>query len=197
MPTITWRALPRSRVWLLLLLVVGCAQQPAVEHKPVPPPPPELPALPATLINDPDCPGCLAVTVTLRPDGSYLVREQLGASEFYDFGRWRYAQGTLELAGDRGTRKHRLASFRKSGEVERLRGPFRMVGLYDGATFKECRTGAAWKFSDTNAAKTLSSEFAKTGEKAVLVAIDAQLEGSPETLRVFRSPALLDKKACP
>jgi hypothetical protein len=178
------------------LLLAGCARQPGVERKPEPPPA-ELPALPATLINDPDCPGCLAVTVTLRPDGSYLVREQLGASEFYDFGRWRYADGTLELAGDRGTRKHRLASFRKSAQVERLRGPFRMIGVYDGTTFKECRTGAAWRFSATNAAKTLSSEFARSGEKTMLVALDAQLEGSPELLRVFRQPTLLDQKACP
>jgi hypothetical protein len=78
-----------------------------------------------------------------------------------------------------------------------LRGPFRMVGLYDGATFKECRTGISWTFSDTNAAKTLNSEFVKSGEKAVLVALDAQLDGSPEMLRMFRPPARLDKKACP
>jgi hypothetical protein len=198
MPTITWRALPRSRVWLLLLLA-GCAQPPERAPVPVPPPPAqvELAPLPATYVDDPACPGCLAVTVTLRPDGSYLVREQLGASEFYDFGRWRYADGMLELAGDRSTRRHRLASFRKSAEVERLRGPFRMVGLYDGATFTECRTKLKWPLSATRAAETLQNDFEKKQSAPALVALDAQFEGSPETLRVLRPATLLDKKVCP
>jgi hypothetical protein len=156
-----------------------------------------LPALPATLINDPDCPGCLAVTLTLRPDGSYLVRDQLGASEFYDFGRWRYAGGTLELVGDRGTSRYPLASFRKSAKVEQLRGPFRMVGMYDGKTFKECRTGLAWKLDDTRAAENLRTDIVKAQGHPVLVALDAQFEGSPEMLRVFRPAAVLDASTCP
>ena len=59
-------------------------------------------------MDEPDCPA--SVTLTLRPDGAYLLRDQLGASEFYDFGRWRYAEGTLVLTGDRDTRLYQLES---------------------------------------------------------------------------------------
>jgi NlpE C-terminal OB domain len=135
--------------------------------------------------------------VTLRADGSYLLRDQLGASEFYDFGRWRYAGGTLELAGDRDTRSYPLASFRKSPRVERLRGPFRLVGIYDGVLFKECRTGAAWRLAQTRAADTLKGELQKAQGAPVLVSLDAQFEGAPEVLRVLRPAAVLDARACP
>jgi hypothetical protein len=179
------------------LLAAACATPlPTKEEKAKPAPLP-LPPLPATLVNDPECPGCLAVTVTLRPDGSYLGRDQLGASEFYDFGRWRYAEGTLELVGDRGAKRYALASFRKKAEVEELRGPFRMVGIYDGNTFKECRTGLAWKLDDTRAAETLRAEAARAQGRAVLVALDAQFAGAPEVLRVFRPAAVLDASSCP
>jgi hypothetical protein len=181
----------------MLMLLAGCAQPPAPVAPAAPEKPVELPALPATFVNEPDCPGCLGVTLTLRPDGSYLVRDQLGASEFYDFGRWRYADGTLELAGDRDARRYRLAAFRKRPEVERLRGPFRMVGLYDGSTFKECRTGLGWALSATRAAETLHINFQKQQGKPVLVALDAQFEGAPETLRVLRPATLLKGTVCP
>jgi hypothetical protein len=189
--------LPRfSGLFAALLLAAGCAQQPAKqEEKKLAPEP--LPTLPATLVNDPDCPGCLGVTLTLRPDGAYLLRDRLGASEFYDFGRWRYAEGTLELLGERDRRRYALAQFRKAAQVERLVGPFRMVGVYDGATFKECRTGLAWKLSDTRAAENLKAEVAKAQGNPVLVTIDAQLEGTPEMLRFFRPASVLDARACP
>ena len=90
--------------WLFALLA-ACAQAPQKQEQPKPAPPPAPSALPATYVNDPDCPRCLAVTVTLRPDGAFLLRDQLGESEFYDFGAWRYADGTLELAGGRDTRR--------------------------------------------------------------------------------------------
>jgi hypothetical protein len=153
--------------------------------------------LPATYVNDADCPGCLEVTLTLRPDGAYLLRDQLGASEFYDFGRWRYAEGVLELAGDRDTRRYPLRNFRQRAQVEPLRGPFRMVGRYDGSTFRECRTGIAWPLAPTRAAETLKEEFVKGQGATVLVALDAQLEGKPEVLRVFRPASLLDARSCP
>jgi hypothetical protein len=191
--------LPRfSGVLIALLAVAGCVQpdeRPRAE-KPKPPPAP-LPALPATVVNEPDCPGCLAVTLTLRPDGSYLLRDQLGASEFYDFGRWRYADGLLELIGDRGTRRFQLNDFRRTDKVETLRGPFRMVGVYDGATFKECRTGLAWKLAETRAAENLKSEVVKAQGHPVLVALDAQFEGAPEMLRVLRPASVLDARSCP
>jgi NlpE C-terminal OB domain len=190
--------LPRSSGFLAAaLLVAACAQSPDAPDEKAAPAPQALPPLPATFVNDPDCPGCLAVTVTLRSDGSYLLRDQLGASEFYDFGRWRYAGGTLELAGDRDTRSYPLASFRKSARVERLRGPFRLVGIYDGVTFKECRTGAAWRLAQTRAAETLKGELQKAQGAAVLVSLDAQFEGAPEVLRVLRPAAVLDARACP
>jgi hypothetical protein len=157
----------------------------------------ELPPLPATYINDADCPGCLEVTLTLRADGSYLVRDQLGAAEFYDFGRWRYVDGVLELAGGRDARRYPLHSLRRAAQVETLRGPFRMLGLYDGATFKECRTGLAWKLAATRAAEVLQQEYMKRPEKPALVSLDAQFEGAPEMLRVLRPASVLDARSCP
>ncbi|HEX5768570.1 MAG TPA: hypothetical protein VFX94_10080, partial [Burkholderiales bacterium] len=143
--------MPRYKGWIAAaLFVAACAEQPAPKEE-VTPPPPDLPPLPASFVHEPECPGCLAVTLTLRPDGAYLLRDQLGASEFYDFGRWRYAEGTLELAGDRDTRRYAFKDLRHASRVEPLRGPFRMVGLYDGTSFKECRTGLAWSLADTRA----------------------------------------------
>ena len=182
---------------MAVLLLAACAREPAPRQESKPPPPPALPPLPATLVHEPECPGCLAVTMTLRPDGAFLLRDQLGASEFYDFGRWRYAEGTLELAGDRDTRRYELKNLRETPQVERLRGPFRLVGVYDGAMFKECRTGLAWKLADTRAAEGLKDQIVKAQGNPVLVALDAQFEGSPEVLRVFRPPAVLDARACP
>ena len=159
--------------------------------------PATLPALPATYVNDPGCPGCLAVTLTLRPDGSYLVRDTLGASEFYDFGRWRFVDGMLDLSGGRDARRYPLHSLRRAAQVEMLRGPFRLIGHYDGATFKECRTGLAWELADTRAAKVLKDEFMNRQSAQALVALDAQFDGSPEKLRVLRPAALLDARTCP
>jgi hypothetical protein len=156
-----------------------------------------LPPLPATLVLQPECPGCLAVTMTLRPDGAYLLRDELGASEFYDFGRWRYADGTLELSGDRDTRRYPLKALTQSSGVEPLRGPFRLIGVYDGAVFKECRTGLAWKLVDTRAAEALREQIVKAQGNPVLVALDAQFEGSPEMLRFVRPAAVLDARGCP
>ena len=159
-------------------------------------PPATLGALPATYVSQSGCPGCLAATITLRPDGGFLLRDQLGASEFYDFGRWRLADGTLELAGDRDTRTYPLANLRRAAKVEALRGPFRMAGLYDGARFKECLTGISWGFADTRAAQTLRQQFGKQPDPA-LVSLDAQIEGSPEALRILRPATLHNARACP
>jgi hypothetical protein len=184
-----------------LILLAGCAQQEAgrqdgekTASEALPPAPATAPA---TYIREAGCPGCLEVTLTLRADGSYLLRDQLGASEFYDFGRWRYTDGVLELAGDRDTRSYQLRQFRKSAAVEPLRGPFRMVGLYDGKMFKECRTGVAWPLASTQAAERLKGELLKAQGRPVLVALDAQLEGKPEVLRVFRPASVLDARNCP
>jgi len=192
--------LPRSRSVLVLAgLLLGCAQPPT--EKPAAPrqdpSPATLGALPATYVDDAGCPGCLAATVTLRPDNSFLLREQLGSSEFYDFGKWRYADGKLELAGDRDTRTYPVTALRRAEKVEALRGPFRMVGLYDGTCFKECRTGLAWSFAETRAAEALQQEFRKQPGGPVLVSLDAQFEGSPEALRVFRTPTVLNSRTCP
>ena len=193
--------MPRFRglIAAAVLLGAACAQEPPArqETKPDAPAPAALAPLPATYINDPDCPGCLAVTITLRPDGSFLMRDRLGASEFYDFGRWRYGEGTLELAGDRDTRRYRLAELRKSPRPESLRGPFRLVGLYDGRSFRECRTGLAWTLAQTRAAEALKGELVKAQGSAVLVALDAQFEGTPEVLRVLRPATVLDARTCP
>ena len=183
-----------------------------MQDKPAAPEKPgELPALPATFVNSPGCPGCLGVTVTLRPDGSYLVRELVGASEFYDFGRWRRVDGILELDGGRDApRRYALrgqaldsqpgtqgGDLTRAPQVEALRGPFRMIGTYDGDAFLECRTGIAWRFAPTRAAETLKAELGKRQTPRALVALDAQFEGSPEVLRVLRPATLLNGSACP
>jgi hypothetical protein len=180
------------------VLAAGCAQAPTEAPAPsVPDKIAELPPLPATLVHAARCPGCLEATVTLRPDGSYLVRDQLGASEFYDFGRWRYVDGNVELAGGRDTRRYPLKDMRRADKVEPLRGPFRMLGMYDGTSFKECRTGLAWNLSATRAAEVLGQQYVKQVQKPALVALDAQFEGAPETLRVLRPATLLDSRRCP
>jgi hypothetical protein len=203
--------LPRFRVWLVALLA-GCAQPAPVQEKPAAPEKPgELPALPATFVNSPGCAGCLGVTVTLRPDGSYVVRERVGASEFYDFGRWRRVDGILELEGGRDApRRYALrgegldsqpgtqgGDLTRAPKVETLRGPFRMIGHYDGTLFKECRTGISWGFAPTRAAETLKGEFGRRQQPRALVAVDAQFEGTPEVLRVLRPATLLKGNACP
>ena len=182
-----------------MLALAACAQAPEKSPPPAQEPkaPPTLGTLPATYVSQPGCPGCLAATITLRPNGSFLLRDQLGASEFYDFGRWRYADGMLELVGDRDKRAFSLATLRRAARVETLRGPFRMVGLYDGARFKECLTGVTWSFAQTRAADTLKREFDNQRRSPALVSLDAQFEGSPEILRVLRPATLHNAQACP
>jgi hypothetical protein len=43
----------------------------------------------------------------------------------------------------------------------------------------------------------LKGELVKAQGSAVLVALDAQFEGSPEVLRVLRPAAVLDARTCP
>ena len=109
------------------LLLGGCAQTPVDKPQPKPEPPPAtLGTLPATYVDEAGCPGCLAATMRLRADGSFLLR-----------------------------------------------------------------------FTDTRAAETLKDEFQKQPERPVLVSLDAQLEGTPETLRMFRAPMLHNARTCP
>ena len=49
----------------------------------------------------------------------------------------------------------------------------------------------------TRAAQTLKDEVGKAQGRAVVVALDAQLEGTPETLRFFRPASVLDAGSCP
>jgi hypothetical protein len=154
-------------------------------------------ALPATYVNKPGCPGCLAVTLTLRPDGSFLSREQLGSAEFYDFGRWRLAGETLELAGGRDVRRYALATLTRAAEVEPLRGPFRLVGHFDGAGFRECRTGVRWEFTDNKLGALLRRQLEDRDANPAIVALDAQLEGAPEKLRLVRPGTFLSARTCP
>jgi len=204
--------LPRFKGFVLAaLLAGGCAQQPPPAEPLPPAKPAALPPLPATYVNSPGCPGCLAVTLTLRPDGSYLVREQLGASEFYDFGRWRRVEGMLELVGGRDAPRHYAlrgealdsqagtqgGDLTRAPRLEALRGPFRLVGLYDGALFKECRTGLAWALADNRLTQVLKEEAAKRASNPAFVSLDARFEGSPEVLVLQRPAALLNAASCP
>jgi hypothetical protein len=219
MRIIIWSALLRSSTFLLLL-AAGCASQPSPEaqqqrqqQQPSP-----LAQLPATFANSPGCDGCLALTVTLRADGAYLVRERLGGSEFYDFGRWRQDAGGLILEGGRDApRRYALlppdmldslagtpgGNLQRQPQIEALRGPFRVVGRYDGAAFRECRTGLAWPLGESNPGERLKEEFAKMrAEKklaASLVAIDGRFEpqGGREVLVVQRQATLLTDERCP
>jgi hypothetical protein len=207
---------------LLLAFAASCAQQPDVpvgvskagsDADP-------LARLPATFENTPSCPFCLQVTLTLRPDGSYTVRERLASSEFYDFGHWQAsrAEGLLFLEGGRfATLRYLLqppdtldaqegvqgGDLKRRAEVERLRGPFRLTGLYDGERFKDCRTGLAWPVDDSPAGGGLKREYQKTeagrAGKPALVAIDARFdeEGGREEVHIQRLPAILPGTACP
>ncbi|MCD6042136.1 MAG: Heat shock protein [Burkholderiales bacterium] len=157
---------------------------------------PSLAPLPATYVVSASCPGCLSVTLTLRPDAAFLSRERLGSSEFYDFGRWRLEGDVLQLAGGRDQRRYPISSLRRAPRVEPLRGPFRMVGFYDGATFKECLTGLAWRLADTRAAAVLKENLLKSNTPQALVALDALFGGSPEILRVFRPASILKRASC-
>ena len=209
-----------SSAFLLAALLTSCAQ-PGREAAAPPPPLPiaTLPSLPASFESAPICPTCGGVTLTLRPDGSFLLRQRLGTSDFSDFGRWTLlADGTLSLQGERGKRRYAprangtLDDLEGGGgdllpnaAVEPIRGPFRMTGLYDGATFKDCRTGITWPLDDSRAGGSLKRDYLESAAgkagRAALVALDARLdvEGSPprEAVHVQRLPAVLSESACP
>jgi hypothetical protein len=210
----TWSGLRLSRL-LLVLAAAACASP----EEPAERPGREeargtLGALPASFANTPSCGGCLALTLTLRPDGAYTVRERVGSSEFYDFGAWRESRGVLRLSGGRdAARRYGIGAdgtlealkgtpggeLRRTGAVEALRGPFRMVGLYNGALFKECRTGLAWPLEETRAAEALDRERGLRQSETVLVALDASFAPRPggEALRVLRTASILNQRGCP
>jgi hypothetical protein len=215
---ITSSALPRFSVFFLVLLA-ACAAPPGreVPQEKAPPASP-LAQLPATFANTPGCDGCLAVTLTLRPDGAYLVRERLAGSEFYDFGRWREEAGALLLEGGRDAlRRYGLlppdtldslagtpgGDLRRQAQIEPLRGPFRVVGRYDGAAFRECRTGLAWPIGESRPGERLKEQFAEIrADKKLaetLVAIDGRFEpqAGREVLVVQRQATLLTGQSCP
>jgi hypothetical protein len=175
-----------------------------------------LVALPASFANVPSCPTCLSVTLTVRSDGAYVVRERLAQSEFYDFGRWRFSSRdrVLRLDGARDLpRRYVLqppdaldsqegtqgGDLKRLPAVEQLRGPFRMVGLYDGATFRECRTRIAWPIGESRAAADLKRQFDAKNLGTALVSIDGRFDEKPgkETLIVLRVPAILSATTCP
>jgi hypothetical protein len=218
MRTIIWSALRRfSGGLLLLILVASCAQPGApVTGSDADP----LARLPASFENAPSCPACLRLTLTLRPDGSYTVRERIGSSEFYDFGRWQAsrAEGLLFLEGGRFDALRYLlrppatlqaqegvrgGDLQRRPQVEKLRGPFRLTGLYDGDSFKECRTGLAWRVDDSRAGGGLKGEYrqSEAGQagKPALVAIDARFddESGREEVHILRLPVILAASACP
>jgi len=180
--------------------------------------PSPLAQLPATFANTPGCEGCLGLTLTLRPDGAYLVRERLGGSEFYDFGRWREGSDGLLLEGGRDApRRYALqppdtldslagtqgGNLRRQPQLETLRGPFRVVGRYDGAAFRECRTGLAWPLGESRPGERLKEQFEemRASKKLLetLVAVDGRFEAQAgrEVLVVQRPATLLTGERCP
>jgi hypothetical protein len=189
---------------LLLALVAGCGSsgsvKPIQEQRPLPASP--LAGLPASFANTPSCDDCLGLTLTLRPDGAYMVRERLAGSEFYDFGRWREGPDGLLLEGGRDApRRYALqppdtldslegtqgGNLRRQQKLEALRGPFRVVGSYDGAAFRECRTGLAWPLGESRPGERLRDEFA-----------ELRAEKKLSSLLVVQRPAsLLTGGRCP
>jgi hypothetical protein len=158
------------------------------------------------------------VTLTLRPDGAYLVRERLRGAEFYDFGRWtQKADGLLLEGGRDAPRRYALlppdtldslegtqgGNLTRQAQVEPLRGPFRLTGIYDGTSFKECRTGLTWPVDDSRAAGSLKEEYLRSAAgragKPALVAADARFESDAgrEEVRIQRFPAILAATNCP
>jgi len=217
------------RSFALLALLAACAQAPgpgasaggAPDAAPSGDP---LAGLPATFANTPGCPTCLQVTLTLRADGGYTVRERLASAEFYDFGRWQAlrAEGLLFLEGGRfevlryltrgadtlvAQEGVRGGDLRRQAAVEKLRGPFRLSGLYDGRTFRECRTGIAWPVDDSRAGGGLKQEYlgseAGRAGRPVLVSIDARFDddaqpgGAREEVHIQRIPVMLSATSCP
>jgi len=215
MRTITWSALPRFSVFLLVL-AVGCASPEIRQEIPEGKPPIAAPlaGLPATFANTPGCEDCLSLTLTLRPDGAYLVRERVRGSEFYDFGRWREGPEGLVLEGGRDAPRRYApkppdmldslpgtlgGDLKRQPQVEPLRGPFRVVGSFDGAAFQECRTGLVWPLGESRPGERLKEEFAVRALAQALVAIDGRFEaqGGREVLVVQRPATVLTVVACP
>jgi hypothetical protein len=177
-----------------------------------------LPPLPASFESLPACPTCGSVALVLRKDGGFLLRERVGRAEFSDFGRWTLlADGTIRLQGEREKRRYAPrpdgsldaleggdGTLMPKGTIEPIRGPFRMIGLYDGRSFKDCRTGIAWPIDDSRAGGSLLEDYRKSAPglagRPALVAIDARFdEEDParEEVRIQRIPAILSATACP
>lgn len=208
---------------MLAALLAACAPQPGAPQPGAPLPGEAnypLARLPATFANAPACEGCLALTLTLRPDGTYQVLERLGAAEFYDFGRWREsrAEGLLRLEGARdATRRYALrppdtleaqdgakgGNLRRKPAAENLRGPFRLVGLYSDKNFRECRSGLAWPVAASRAAEILHADYEKARQapgQALLASVDGRFEPqgpAREMLVVLRAPVILGGERCP
>ena len=202
--------------YFLVVLAAGCATSEKVPAPDVAAEDSILVQLPASFANAPSCAGCLAVTLTLRSDGAYVVRELLGTSEFYDFGRWRFSSRdrVLRLDGGRDLPRRYLlqppdaldaqegtlgGDLKRLPAVETLHGPFRVVGLYDGKTFRECRTRITWPVADSRAARDLHEQFVKAGRSVALVSIDARFDDKQagESIVVLRVPAVLNQDRCP
>jgi hypothetical protein len=215
MRTITSSVLPRFS-FFLLLMAVGCASPESPKEIPGEKAPSASPlaGLPATFANTPSCEDCLSLTLTLRPDGAYLVRERVGASEFYDFGRWREAPDALVLEGSRDDPRRYApkppdmldslpgtlgGDLKRQPKVEALRGPFRVLGSYNGVAFRECRTGLVWPVGESRLGERLKDDFGQKGVAEALVAIDGRFEaqGGREVLVVQRPATLLTVVACP
>jgi hypothetical protein len=207
-----------SRALLLAVLLSACAQPGRAPDAPAPLPVAALPPLPASFESIAMCSTCGSVALILRKDGGFLLRERVGRSDFSDFGRWTLlADGTISLQGEREKRRYAPRAdgsldaleggdgkLMPKATIEPIRGPFRMVGLYDGRSFKDCRTGIAWPIDDSRAGGSLREDYRKSAPglagQPALVAIDARFdEEDParEEVRIQRIPAILSATACP
>jgi hypothetical protein len=226
MRTTTWSALPRFRALLRAVLpsvcasvlLAACAQPGRAPDAPPPLPVAALPPLPASFESTPACATCGSVALILRKDGGFLLRERIGRSDFSDFGRWTLLPDrTISLQGGREKRRYAPradgsldaleggdGTLWPKAAIEPIRGPFRMTGLYDGRTFRDCRTGIAWPLDDSRAGGSLREQYLKSAPglagQPALVAIDARFDEedpSREEVRILRLPAILSATACP
>lgn len=147
----------------------------------------EPPTLPGVYAGRFPCSNCAAIEATLwlRPDGSFVLRQQLvdenasaaaGEAPTYGLGRWYWDEQTAEAVLDGRGPDRRLAML----DIDRLRllaaspvehvltrdafaTPFTDRVLLDGesvvtekgAAFRECLTGIEWPVADAGAYREL------------------------------------------
>ena len=218
------RRLSYASLLIAVLSAAGCGgrDEATGEHADAPPPPP-APGLWQGSFPCADCPG-IDVTLWLRPDGAFFLRQQYladdGADErYYGLGRWTWDEdeAVLRLRGGGPERVFerpaagRLAMRVASDLPHRLgrRGdlvPFTdsviLEGEYAGEArrFRECRSGLAWPVVRRGEYRRLVHQYGRVprGEQALLK-IRGRLETTAdgEALLIEELVQLQPGRGCP